>query len=117
MTPQYQMSADQQPDPQYQNSAQPGNANDHWNILIGYYLHRNLLKELDVPDRGLKRGRLAVLRGASCPAVLVESGYLSNETEAKKLATPQYRQKIAEALLDGIKDYATALDAARRVRR
>lgn len=117
MTPQYQMSADQQPDPQFQNTSQPGNANDHWNIVIGYYMHRNLLKELDVPDRGLKRGRLAVLRGASCPAVLVESGYLSNETEAKKLATPQYRQRVAEALVDGIKDYATALEAARRVRR
>jgi N-acetylmuramoyl-L-alanine amidase len=117
MTPQYQLSADQQPDPQFQNTAQPGNANDHWNILIGYYMHRNLLKDLGVSDRGLKRGRLAVLRGATCPAVLVESGYLSNDAEAKKIATPQYRQKIAEAMLDGIKDYGTALSAARRIRR
>ncbi len=114
LTPRYQLSTDQKPDPQYANIPNPGNATDHWNTVLGSAVHRRLLRDLEVPDRGLKRGRLAVLRLSTCPAILVESGYLSNDTEARKLGTPQYRQRIAEAIAIGIKDYAIAIDAARR---
>ena len=51
-----------------------GNANDHWNAVLGFGMHRQLLRDLKVPDRGLKRGRKAVLRLAPCPAILIESG-------------------------------------------
>jgi len=117
MTPQYQLSVDQQPDPVYAPIPNPGNEHDHWNTLLGASLHGSLLKELKVPDRGFKRGRLAVLRLAPCPAALVEAGYLSNMEESKKLAEAQYRQRIAQALAHGIKDYAIALEGARRTAR
>ena len=50
---------------------------------------------------------------AAAVAVLVEAGFLSNTAEARKIATPAYRQKIAQALADGVKAYAGALAAAR----
>ena len=113
MTPQHQLSADRKPDDQVE-VFNDGNRYDHWNAVLGDVVHRQLLNELKVSDRGLKRGRLAVLRLAPCPAVLIESGYLSQDAEARKLATPAYRQKIAEAIADGVQAYAAILDGLRR---
>jgi hypothetical protein len=38
------------------------------------------------------------LRGQSCPAVLIEGGYLSNPAEARRIADASYRQSLAEAV-------------------
>lgn len=114
MTPRYQLSTDQKPDPVYADVKNPGNENDHWNTLLGASLHRRLLGQLKVSDRGLKRGRLAVLRLAECPAVLVEGGYLSNDEEARKISIPSYRQQIAEAIAAGIRDYDLTLTTIKR---
>lgn len=115
MTPQYQYSTS---DPERGDSGaklrNPGNANDHWNTILGYRVHRELLETLKVPDRGLKRARWAVLRLASCPAILIEAGYLSNDAEARRIAAPEYRQRIATAIADGVRGYASVLDGARR---
>ncbi len=117
LTPQYQYSHS---DPDREDStvaiANLGNRQDHWNALLAYTLHRELLNGLKASDRGLKRGRLAVLRVTSAPAVLVEAGFLSNETEARKIATPAYRQKIAEAIAEGVRIYANTVEGVRRQR-
>ena len=111
MTPQYQLSTDRRPDDQVP-VFNPGNFHDHWNTVLGVALHRSLLETLKVPDRGLKRGRYAVLRLARCPAVLVEAGFLSHDGEARKVASPEYRQQIAEAVAAGIKAYIATVRAA-----
>ncbi len=49
-----------------------------------------------------KPARFVVLRQAQMPAVLVETGYLSNPDEAKKLGDADYRQRLAEAVGDGL---------------
>jgi N-acetylmuramoyl-L-alanine amidase len=85
----------------------PGNHQDHWNAVLGAAVHRRLLARLGAVDRGLKRARFAVLREVRCPAILVEAGFLSNRAEARRVATPAYRQDIAEAIADGIGDFAT----------
>ena len=114
MTPQYQRSASAEERGSMDGIANPGNVNDHWNAVLGYHLQRAMLEDLKTSDRGMKRGRLAVLRLATCPAVLVEAGFLSNTAEAKKISTPAYRQKIAQAIADGVKGYAGALASARK---
>jgi N-acetylmuramoyl-L-alanine amidase len=55
---------------------------------------------------GIKGARYQVLRGARMPAVLVEVGFLSNIQEESRLRNSSYRQDIAEALVEGIGDYA-----------
>ena len=55
---------------------------------------------------GVKRAPFVVLVATEMPAVLAEVGCLSNEHDAGMLRQPQYRQRIAEALLNGIRVYA-----------
>lgn len=63
---------------------------------------------------GVKRAPFIVLVATDMPAVLAEVGCISNEKEAALLARAEYRQRIAEALLDGIRAYASASDAPRQ---
>ena len=90
--------------------AQPGNRTDHWNILLGAAIQRRLVDDLDAVDRGVKRARFVVLRTTQCPAVLVEGGFLSNSAEARKLATPAYREQIARAIAGGVRHYVAMME-------
>jgi N-acetylmuramoyl-L-alanine amidase len=47
---------------------------------------------------------MGVLRGQHQPAVLIEGGYLSNPREARLIADPAYRQKLAEAVAKALND-------------
>ena len=58
-----------------------------------------------LPMRRVAQAPFFVLRGAAMPAVLLETGFVTNATEAKLLAHPGYRQRIAQAMADGIVNY------------
>jgi N-acetylmuramoyl-L-alanine amidase len=62
---------------------------------------------------GIKGARFEVLRGARMPAILIEAGFLSNYQEERLLANNYYRQKIAEAIMQGINNYARDLTLVR----
>lgn len=77
----------------------PNNAFDTENFLYAVRLHRELLKISNLADRGVRRARFqTVVRGQSRPAALLEAGYLSNPDEARRIADPDYRQQLAEAV-------------------
>jgi N-acetylmuramoyl-L-alanine amidase len=81
----------------------PNNAFDPQNLQLALRVHRALLQVNGRHDRGVRRARfLGVLRGQHCPAVLVEGGYLSNPQEARLIADPGYRQKLAEAVAQAL---------------
>ncbi len=68
-------------------------------------------------SRAVKTAPFVVLVGANMPAILTEVACLSNKEEAQLLATPEYRQHIAQALYAGIRSYANALDQAQMKRK
>jgi N-acetylmuramoyl-L-alanine amidase len=75
------------------------NAFDAENLQLAVRLHAALLRTAGLEDRGVRRARfMAVLDGQHCPAVLIEGGYLSNPHEAKLIESPEFRQKLAEAI-------------------
>lgn len=80
----------------------PGNASDQLNTLLGFELQRYLLAATGAEDRGLKHARFQVLREACCPAALVETGFLSNRAEEKKLGKATYQKRIAIGIANGI---------------
>ena len=77
----------------------PNNAHDGQNLRYAFRLHRAVLDATSAVDRGIRRARfMGVLRGQNRPAVLLEAGYLSNPREAQLIATPAYRQRLAQAV-------------------
>ncbi|MGH9671184.1 MAG: N-acetylmuramoyl-L-alanine amidase [Terriglobales bacterium] len=60
-------------------------------------------------NRGVKKAPFVVLIGANMPSILAEISFLSNATDERKLKTPEYRQKIAEALYKGVAKYVDGL--------
>jgi N-acetylmuramoyl-L-alanine amidase len=56
-------------------------------------------------SRGRREANYQVLVGASCPAVLVELGFLSNGREAADLGSQGYRDRLAEAIAEGVIDH------------
>lgn len=94
----------------------PVNRFDQGSALLAQSVHRAVIDELKTLDRGHKTMHSAVLRGLKCPAVLVESVFLSNEREARLAGTPAYRQQIAAALAAGIENYAQTVEGLNRRR-
>lgn len=61
------------------------------------------LKATGFKDRGVKeRPDLTVLAKTKMPAVLVETGFISNNEEAQKLFLPDYQIKMADAIYEGV---------------
>lgn len=60
-------------------------------------------------DRGVRKAPFVVLIGTSMPAILAEIGFLSNPRDEALLKKPEFRQKIAEGLFQGLSKYAATL--------
>jgi len=60
-------------------------------------------------NRGVKKAPFVVLIGASMPSILAEVGFLSNAREEQLLKRPEHRQRLAEALYQGVSRYAQSL--------
>jgi N-acetylmuramoyl-L-alanine amidase len=78
------------------------------------YVQREMIDSLKganktLKDLGVKQAPFVVLVGASMPSVLAEISFITNPQEAKLLKSNSYRQRIAQALFGGIKDYQASL--------
>ena len=59
----------------------------------------------DTRDQGIKTAGFYVLVGAEMPAVLFETAFISNPDDEGRLATADYRQKLADSIANAIKAY------------
>lgn len=75
-------------------------------------LAQRTLKELAVVSNPLRRkvesAAFVVLKAPDVPSMLVETAFLSNPAEEKRLRTPHYQQKLANAIFRGISSYKQA---------
>jgi N-acetylmuramoyl-L-alanine amidase len=55
--------------------------------------------------REIQRANFVVLRSPDVPSMLVETAFISNPAEEKRLNDPAHREKLAGALVTGIRDY------------
>jgi N-acetylmuramoyl-L-alanine amidase len=62
-------------------------------------------KYRDAADQGVKTAGFFVLVGAEMPSVLYETSFISNAGEEKRLAATDYRQKLADAIVNAVKAY------------
>lgn len=56
----------------------------------------------------IERANFAVLRTSDMPAMLVETAFLSNADEEKRLVDPTFQRTLATAILDGVNTYFTS---------
>lgn len=66
----------------------------------------------DLDNRGVKTAPFVVLVATGMPAILAEVSCLSNENDTRLLRTDEYRQTIADALAEGIRQYAAPAQIA-----
>ena len=76
-------------------------------------IEANIITSVSTKDRGVKQANFYVLRGAFMPAVLVETAFITNKEEEKKLRTNKFQQSIAEAIYNGIKRFKYKYDRIR----
>jgi N-acetylmuramoyl-L-alanine amidase len=65
-----------------------------------------------VRDHGVKQALFYVLLGTHMPAILVETGFISNPAEEARLKSARFQEGTAEAIARGVKDF---VDARRRL--
>jgi N-acetylmuramoyl-L-alanine amidase len=66
----------------------------------------------DLEDHGVKTAPFYVLRYTAMPSILAELSFISNSADEKLLRTSSYRQKMAEALFEGIRNYLNSVQVA-----
>ena len=72
---------------------------------LATHVQRELVAATGAVDRGVKHARFVVLIGTSVPAILIETGFVTNLTESQKLTSDAYQQKIAEAIVRGVEGF------------
>ena len=88
---------------------EPGNSYDTNNMALAFEVHRGILRRTKSADRGVKRARFYVLRQVYCPAILIETGFLSNPAEGRRIQTTWFQQMVADGITEGVLRYHSAI--------
>lgn len=74
-------------------------------------LAKNVLKQLKeigkIHKKKVERAGFVVLKSPDIPSILVETGFISNPQEEKKLRSSLYQEKVAKAIFLGLDKYFT----------
>jgi N-acetylmuramoyl-L-alanine amidase len=65
-------------------------------------VQQHMLAETEEPHHGVIRRVLRLTHNPQVPCILCEGGYLTNPSDAARIATDTYRQRLAEGIADGI---------------
>jgi N-acetylmuramoyl-L-alanine amidase len=63
-----------------------------------------------VKSLGVKQAPFYVLIGAEMPAVLVETGFITNAGERKRLQSKKYLETLSDGIVAGVKAYVESID-------
>ncbi|MEW6681252.1 MAG: N-acetylmuramoyl-L-alanine amidase, partial [bacterium] len=74
-------------------------------IDLGLLIQNNVCDRLSMNNRGVKSAFFYVLRDAKMPAVLVETGFLSNQNEEAKMKDASFKQSLVSAIANAIITY------------
>lgn len=74
-------------------------------MKLAQLIQENLIMQTEARDREVKTADYTVIVRTKMPAVLVETGFLSNDTERALLGQEEYQNKLAKGIADGIINY------------
>jgi N-acetylmuramoyl-L-alanine amidase len=73
--------------------------------MVGHLRNKRYTR---VKSKGVKQAPFYVLLGAQMPSILIETAFISNPRECKRLINPKYQDRIAEGIVQGIRNYIKA---------
>jgi len=76
-----------------------------YSLIFGKSIHKELKGFARMHNKQVQQARFVVLKAPNIASVLVETGFISNPTEEKKLRSKSYQKKLAKAIYNGIKDF------------
>ena len=68
-------------------------------------VHQQIIASTGANDRGVRSARFHVIVKTSMPAILVETGFITNPSEAAKLVNSAYQERMAAAIARGIDQF------------
>ena len=74
-------------------------------VILANKMSKSLSKSTKLHDRGVKQSGFVLLKHATMPSLLVETGFLSNENDRQKLTSASGKQQIAKGITKSIIDY------------
>lgn len=73
---------------------------------LAQVVHNSILRNIGtIKDRGVRKARFYVLRKSSMPSILVETGFMTGREDNPRLGNPEYQNRMAEAIANGILQY------------
>ncbi|MEA1949632.1 MAG: N-acetylmuramoyl-L-alanine amidase, partial [Thermodesulfobacteriota bacterium] len=77
---------------------------------LAAHVQRCMCKELSrrysrIKNKGVKQAPFYVLLGAQMPAVLIETAFISNSRDCKRLVSSKYQDRMCDAIANGIREY------------
>ncbi len=72
---------------------------------LASYVHSQIISGTGASDRSVRGAGFYVVAKTSMPAILVETGYVTNPTEARNLSNPDYQKRMADAIARGIDQF------------
>ncbi|QYN47903.1 N-acetylmuramoyl-L-alanine amidase [Gilliamella sp. ESL0405] len=74
-------------------------------VLLGNAILNRMKVVNQLHKPSIEKAGFAVLKAPDIPSVLVETAFISNINEEKKLKTASFQNQVSKAILNGIKDY------------
>jgi N-acetylmuramoyl-L-alanine amidase len=81
------------------------NPKGYESYLLAKEIQSQIVNNAKMYDRGVKDNRFYVIRNNTVPSVLIELGFISNESDAAKLTSSSYQDIFAESIYQGIVQY------------
>lgn len=91
------------------NSETPFGIETHYykdnSLQLAKCVHASMLNNINAKDRGLFKSKFYVINHTTAPAILVETGFISNPSERSQLITESRKNATAKAIAEGIDAY------------
>lgn len=80
-------------------------------LYIAQHVMNAVSASVEVAAQRIRSANFYVLKWTECPAILIETGYLTNKPDERRLRDPAYKQRLAEAIVEGIWTYKREYEA------
>jgi N-acetylmuramoyl-L-alanine amidase len=86
------------------------NAKINESSRLAVHVQRCMCKDLKkrysrIKNKGVKQAPFYVLLGAQMPAILIETAFISNSRDCKRLVNSKYQDRMCDAIVKGIREY------------